>query len=76
MNPEIELLNETWDIVKDHIPRKDRVTVAEEILRSFEAHMDMSEIEVYKNDFDASMKAAIVALAGDQDGDEESDDWE
>lgn len=76
MNPEIELLNEAWDIVKDHIPRKERVTVAEELLRSFESHIDMSEITVYQNEFDTSMKAAIIALNGDQDGDEESEDWE
>lgn len=76
MNPEVELLNETWDIVKDHIPRKERVTVAEELLRSFDAHMDMSEIDVYKNEFDTSMKAAILAVAGEEEIDHDDEGWE
>jgi hypothetical protein len=75
MNPEIELLNEVWDIVREHVAKKDRVLVAEEILRSFDAHMDMSEIDLYKNDFDTSMKAALLAFTGDEES-ELDDDWE
>lgn len=76
MTPELALLNEVWDTVKSYVPKKERVVVAEEILRNFEEHLDISELEVYKNEFDSAMKAAIVDTLDLEEDDEELDDWE
>ena len=77
MSPEVVLLNEVWEVVREHIPKKERVHVAETMLRCFEENLDMSDIETYKNEFDSAMKTAIVTNADtlDDDGDD-WDDWE
>lgn len=59
MSPEVALLDEVWDIVKIHIPRKDRVEIAETILRTFEDHVSLDDIEEHLQSFDSAMKAAI-----------------
>lgn len=74
MSPEVSLLNEVWEIVRDHINKKDRVEVAEAILRTFDEHVDVDDIEVYKNEFDGVMKTAIVSVYDEVDDDD--DDWE
>jgi len=59
MSPEVALLDEVWDIVKIHIPRKDRVEMAETLLRTFEDHVSLDDIEEHIQSFDSAMKAAI-----------------
>jgi hypothetical protein len=75
MSPEVSLLNEVWEITRRHVNKKDRLEVADAILQTFEDHVDISEIELYKNEFDSSMKAAIVSLY-DCLEDDEDDEWE
>ncbi len=79
MSPEVALLDEIWDIVKIHIPRKDRVEMAETILRTFEDHLSLDDIEEHLQSFDSAMKAAIKShfdylLDGNEDDDDE--DWD
>lgn len=78
MSPELALLSETWDIVKNYIPRKERLEVAESLLKSFDEHADMDGIDIHKNEFDSIMKAAILShydylFDGDDDDD---DNWD
>ena len=65
MSPELALLSETWDIVKTYIPRKERLEVAESLLKSF----------------DSAMKAAIKShfdylLDTDGEDDDYNTDWD
>lgn len=75
MSPEVALLAETWQLVKSHIHAKERLEIAEAMLQIFEEHVDISELEVYKNELDSVMKAAILSHYGDELDDEE-DEWE
>lgn len=72
MSAEVELLCEVWEIVHVHINRKDRVEVAEAVLRSFESHVDLDDIHIYKNEFDGAMKTAIMSVFDDVD----HSDWD
>ena len=74
MSPEVALLSEVWDMMKDHVPQKERLLEAEKLLRLFEDHVDISEIESYTSDFDKSMKAAILSHFDDGFDDEDDDD--
>jgi hypothetical protein len=75
MSPEVALLNEVWDMMKDHISQKERLHEAEKLLRLFEDHIDISDIESYNSDFDKVMKAAILShFDGGFDDEEEDDD--
>lgn len=78
MSPEVALLYETWDRIKAYVPKKDRVEVAEELLRTFDDNVDISEAEEHYNTFDAVMKAAIVShfdIGLTDDEDDEDDVW-
>jgi hypothetical protein len=79
MSPEVALLSESWEIVKPHIPSKDRLHVAESLLRIFDETLDINEIHLYKNEFDKVMKTAIVTYYDDEgldDVDEDEDgEW-
>jgi hypothetical protein len=77
MNPEIALLIDTWDCVKSFIPAKERLHVAENIVRAFEDNLDISDAEANVNEFDSVMKAAIVShfdIGFDEE--EDVDDWD
>lgn len=77
MSPEVALLDEVWDIVKPHISKKDRIEVAETLLRTFEDHVSLDDIEEHIQSFDAAMKAAIKShfdYLVDKDEDDD-DDW-
>jgi len=79
MSPEVALLDELWDIVKVHVPKKDRVEFAETILRTFEDHLSLDDIEDHVQSFDSAMKAAIKShfdylLDGNEDDDDE--EWD
>ena len=78
MNPEVALLAEVWEAVQSHIPRKERLLVAEHIIRLFDEHVDISEIEVSLNEFDGILKTAVVShfdlLLEDEDAEQEDDD--
>lgn len=77
MSPEVSLLCELWDKVSPFIPKKDRVDVAEEVLRTFDDHIDISEAEEHYNTFDNVMKAALVSHfdIGLDDEDDEDEDF-
>jgi hypothetical protein len=79
MSPEVALLDELWDIVKVHVPKKDRVEFAETILRTFEDHLSLDDIEEHVQSFDSAMKAAIKShfdylLDGSED--DSNEDWD
>ena len=78
MNPEVALLAEVWEAVHSHVPRKERLLVAEQLVRLFDEHVDISEIEVSLNEFDGVLKTAVVShfdlLLDADDADEEDDD--
>lgn len=77
MSPEVALLIDTWDCVKSFIPAKERLHVAENLVRTFEDNVDVSDAEANINEFDTVMKAAIVSHF-DIGFDEEEDieDWD
>lgn len=77
MSPEVALLDETWEIVRSHIPAKERLEVAESLVRTFEENIGLTDIQVDINEFDKVMKTAIMAHFEDfeEDDDEEDDDW-
>lgn len=74
MSPEVALLSEVWDMIHHHIPQKERLHEADKLLRLFEDHIDISEIESYTNDFDKSMKAAILSYFDSGPEDDDDDD--
>jgi hypothetical protein len=81
MSPEVALLDEVWDIVKLHIPRKDRVEIAETLLRTFEDHVSLDDIEEHLQSFDSAMKAAIKShfdylVDKDEASDDDYNDWD
>ena len=73
MSPEAALLQETWSLVKNHIHIRERPEVAESMLTLFDDLVGLGDLDVYANEFDRSMKAAIIAHYGD-DYEEENDD--
>jgi hypothetical protein len=76
MSPEVSLFLETWNLFINHVHIRERLSVAESMLEIFEDHMDLSELELYKNEFDRPMKAAIVSKLHDELDDDAEDDWE
>ncbi len=76
MNPDIELLYNIWDSVKPYVAVKERLHVAEEIVRTFDDMLDIAEIEENLNQFDSVMKAALISYFefGLEESDEE--DWD
>jgi hypothetical protein len=77
MNPEVALLLETWDSIKSYLPKKERLNIAEILVRTFDDNVDISEIESNIMEFDSIMKAAIVSHfdIGIEE-DEEVEDWD
>ena len=76
MSPEVALLYDTWDSINTYIPKKERLHVAEELVRTFDDNVDISEAEDNINSFDSAMKAALVShfdIGLEEDDDE---DWE
>jgi 2,4-dienoyl-CoA reductase-like NADH-dependent reductase (Old Yellow Enzyme family) len=77
MSPEVALLDELWDIVKIHVPKKDRIELAETILRTFEDHLSLDDIEEHIQSFDSAMKAAIKSHFDYLlDKDDDDNDWD
>ena len=77
MTPEVALLHDVWEVIKSRISSKERVEVAEDIVRTFDDHIDISEVTVDINEFDRIMKTAIVSHFDegyDEDDDNEYDD--
>tara|TARA_X000000368_G_C22664780_1_gene551247 strand:+ start:345 stop:578 length:234 start_codon:yes stop_codon:yes gene_type:complete len=77
MNPEVALLLETWDSIKSYLPKKERLNIAEILVRTFDDNVDISEVESSIMEFDSIMKAAIVSHfdIGIEE-DEEDEDWD
>lgn len=78
MSPEVALLAEVWEAVTTHIPKKERLLVAEQLVRLFDEHVDISEVEISLNEFDGVLKTAVVShfdlLLDDPDEYEDEDD--
>ena len=77
MSPEVALLYEVWDNLKSTIPQKERLQVAESMVRTFDEHVDISDVENSLNEFDTVMKTAIVCHfdIGLEEEDED-EDWD
>ncbi len=73
MSLETSLLGDLWDTVKPYIPKKEQLEVAESLLRLFDDAVGLDDIDNYKNEFDATLKAAVVAHMGDSDDDDDED---
>jgi len=76
MSPEVALLLDAWDTVKSFIPAKERLHVAEELVRTFEDHVSISDAEDHLNEFDTVMKAALVSHFDIGLEDEDDEEWE
>jgi hypothetical protein len=77
MSPEVALLYDTWDSIKTYIPKKERLHVAEELVRTFDDNVDISEAEDNINSFDSVMKAALVSHFDiGFEVDEDDEDWD
>lgn len=76
MNPDISFLHDLWDGIKAHIPKKDRLQVAEAVVRVFDENADIGAIEESLNEFDAAMKTALMEHFGiGLEDEDEDDDW-
>ena len=77
MSPEVALLHEVWDSIRSHIAAKERLNIAEVLVRVFDDNVDIAEVETQLMKFDSVMKAAIVTHfdIGLDDNDDEEDDW-
>ena len=77
MSPEVALLYEVWDNLKSTVPQKERLQVAESMVRTFDEHVDISDVENSLNEFDTVMKTAIVSHfdIGLEEEDED-EDWD
>jgi hypothetical protein len=73
MSPEVALLHEVWDSVRSHIAVKERLHEAERLLKIFEEHIDMDDLENNAHEFDKVMKAAIVSYYDEWDDDDDDD---
>lgn len=73
MSLESSLLGEVWDTVKPYVPKKEQVEVAENLLRLFDDAVGLDELEVYKHEFDSTLKAAVVAYQGEDEQDDDDD---
>ena len=72
MNPELALLIEVWDKFKSHVAKKDKLGVAEDLVRLFDEHVDIVEAEHELNELDSSLKAVVIShfdLGFDEDED-------
>lgn len=79
MSPEIELLYEVWDKVKAYVPKKDKIHIAEELVRVFDNTVGLDEIESELNSFDSVLKAALVShldLGYEDEEDDEDEYWD
>jgi len=78
MSPEIELLYEVWDKVKAYVPKKDKIHIAEELVRVFDNTVGLDEIESELNSFDSVIKAALMSHLdlGYEEDDEEDEYWD
>lgn len=74
MSPEAALLQETWQLVKNHVHIKERGEVAEAMLELFEDNIGLGDLEIYANEFDRIMKASIIAHFGEDELDDDEDD--
>jgi len=75
MSLETSLLGDVWDTVKPYIPKKEQMEVAESLLRLFDDAVGLDDLETFKHEFDATLKAAMVAHLGDQDDDDDDDEY-
>ena len=74
MSPEVALLSETWEIVKGQIARKEQIHVADALVRSFEEHLGIEDVQDHLNEFDRVMRAAIVSYFDLADTEKDWDD--
>ena len=77
MNPDISFLHDLWDSVRAFVPKKERLQIAESIVRSFNDHADIDSVEEHLNEFDSVMKTALMTILdlGFDDEDEDEDDY-
>ena len=42
MSPEVALLHDTWESIKHHVPKKERLNIAEVLIRTFDDNVNIS----------------------------------
>ena len=62
--------------MKGFVPQKERLRIAEEIVRIFDDNVDISQFDEVINEFDSVMKAAIISHFDIGLDDDEDDDWD
>ena len=75
MSPEVALLQETWQLFKNSVHIKERIEMADALLELFEEHIDISDLETWKHEFDKSMKVAIRSRYEDDLEEEDEEEW-
>ena len=43
MSPEVALLHDTWENIKHHVPKKERLNIAEVLIRTFDDNVNISD---------------------------------
>ena len=76
MSLETALLGDVWDAVKPYVPKKEQMEVAESLLSLFDDAVGLDDLVNYRDEFDPTLKAAVVAYLKDlDDDDDDQDDW-
>lgn len=77
MSLESSLLGEVWDTVKPYVPKKEHMEVAESLLRLFDDAVGLDDLSSFQDEFDPTLKAAVVAHLKDLDDpdDDDHDDY-
>lgn len=76
MTPEVALMAEVWDKLRAFIPIKERLAVAESIVRLFDEYVDVGEAEHELNEVDSVLKAAIISHFDIGLEDDDDDEYE
>jgi hypothetical protein len=78
MTPELTLLLEVWETVKPHVAAKERLHLAESLVRSIDDNLHFDEdADVMKEIGDRALRTALLTYFDvDDEDDEDLDSWE
>ena len=75
MSRDASLINEIWSIFASHIPQKERVEVAHQLVELFDEYSMVDGFE-HESEFDGPLKHAVVAYFDLKDEDKEDDGYD
>ena len=61
MNTDVAFLHDLWEGLKPFIAKKERLSAAEALVREFDDNLDISSAEDNIEEFDATLKAALIS---------------